>query len=114
MSEYLRIQYGNSVDKKVPTQQTFQASQPVRQSITLTSAGWNSSKQQAVTVSGVLADETKQLIIPTPYIADQTLFEDAGIKCIGQVANKLTFEYKGDTKPASNIRVYVVIIPMSN
>lgn len=114
MAEYLRIQYGDTVDKNVPTQKTFQASQPVRKSVTLTSAGWGSNKQQAVTVSGVLANETKQLIIPTPYIAYQTLFEEAGIKCIGQAANRLTFEYKGDTKPASNIRVYVVIIPMSN
>lgn len=83
---------------------------PMAQSVavTLTASGWDSSaKTQTVTVSGVLADETKQLITPTPAIASQTAYYNAGIRCTGQSANSLTFTAK--TIPTADLTVYVVI-----
>ena len=74
--------------------------------VTLTVAGWNSTaKTQTVTVSGILADESKQLIIPMPATASMTAYNDAGIQCTGQAANSLTFT--ATTVPTAAISVYV-------
>ena len=75
--------------------------------VTLSASGWNSSKAQTVTISGVLADETKQLITPTPAMESQTAYYNAGIRCTGQSANSLTFTAK--TIPTANLTVYVTI-----
>lgn len=88
------------VDSKAPTSVT----------VTLTTSGW-SSNTQTVTVSGVVAFETAQLITPTPAIASQSAYYEAGIMCTGQAANSLTFTCQ--TVPASNLTVYVVIQPLS-
>lgn len=88
------------VDSKSPTSVT----------ITLTTSGW-SSNTQTVTVSGVVASETAQLITPTPAIASQSAYYEAGIMCTGQAANSLTFTCQ--TIPTSNLTVYVVIQPLS-
>lgn len=87
------------VDSKSPT------SVPV----TLTTSGW-SSNTQTVTVSGVSASEAAQLITPTPAIASQSAYYEAGIMCTGQAANSLTFTCQ--TVPTSNLTVYVVIQPL--
>ena len=60
-----------------------------------------------VTVPGVLADETKQLIQPVPAIASQAAYLSAGILCTGQAANNLTFTCR--TVPEADLTVYVVI-----
>ena len=84
------------------------AKEPVSTAVTLSASGWDSSaKTQTVTVSGVLADETKQLITPTPAIASQTAYYNAGIRCTGQSANSLTFTAK--TIPTADLTVYVTI-----
>lgn len=88
------------VDSKAPT------SVPV----TLTASGW-SSNTQTVTVSGVSASETAQLITPTPAIASQSAYYEAGIMCTGQAANSLAFTCQ--TVPTSNLTVYVVIQPLN-
>lgn len=88
------------VDSKAPTSVT----------VTLTTSGW-SSNTQTVTVSGVVASETAQLITPTPAIASQSAYYEAGIMCTGQAANSLTFTCQ--TVPTSNLTVYVVIQPLS-
>ena len=87
------------VDSKSPTSVT----------VTLTASGW-SSNTQTVTVSGVSATETAQLITPTPAIASQSAYYEAGIMCTGQAANSLTFTCQ--TVPTSNLTVYVVIQPL--
>lgn len=74
--------------------------------ITLSASGW-SSNTQTVTVTGVLADETKQLIQPMPAIASQSAYYEAGILCTGQAANQLTFTCQ--TVPMSDLTVYVVM-----
>ena len=77
--------------------------------ITLTVAGWDSTaKTQSVTVSGVSADATSQEIrvmpvnaaLDSPYIA-------AGVQCVAQAANSLTFAC--ETVPTEAIEVYVVM-----
>lgn len=101
------------VDSKSPTSVT----------VTLTVDGWTNTMapvepgeetlghQQTVTVSGVSASETAQLITPTPAIASQSAYYEAGIMCTGQAANSLTFTCQ--TVPTSNLTVYVVIQPLS-
>ena len=74
--------------------------------VTLPLSAW-SNNTQTVTVQGVLADESKQLIQPMPTIADQAVYSAAGISCTGQAANKLTF--KAQTVPTEDVQVYVVI-----
>ena len=78
--------------------------------VTLTTSGW-SSNTQTVTVSGVVASETAQLITPTPAIASQSAYYEAGIMCTNQGTNSLTFTCQ--TVPTSNLTVYVVIQPLS-
>ena len=76
--------------------------------ISLPVSGWNgSSKSQTVTVVGILADESKQLIIPMPTIASQEAYYDASVKCVAQAANSLTFEC--DTIPTAAIDIYVAV-----
>lgn len=76
--------------------------------ITLTSSGWDSmALTQTVTVSGVLADETKQLIQPVPAMASQTAYIEARILCTSQAADSLTFTAK--TAPTEDLTVYVTI-----
>lgn len=100
---------------------------PASVTVTLTADGWVDAtavpppdtgetpvtqiKQQTVTVSGVSASETAQLITPTPAIASQSAYHEAGIMCTGQAANSLTFTCQ--TVPTSNLTVYVVIQPLS-
>lgn len=78
--------------------------------VTLTTSGW-SSNTQTVTVPGVVASETAQLITPIPANASRSAYYEAGIMCTGQAANSLTFTCQ--TAPTSNLTVYVVIQPLS-
>ena len=88
------------------------AENPVSTAVTLSASGWNSSsKTQTVTVSGVLADETKQLITPAPAAASQAAYYNAGIRCTNQAANSLTFTAK--TIPTADLTVYVTIQEVS-
>lgn len=76
--------------------------------VTLAAASWDSTaKTQTVTVTGVSATETAQMITPTPALASQTAYYDAGILCTGQAADSLTFT--ATTVPADDLTVYVVI-----
>ena len=88
------------------------AQQPIFRSVTISASGWDSStKTQTVTVSGVLADETKQIITPTPALASQTAYYEAVILCTGQAANQLTFTAK--KIPTIDLTVYVTIQEVS-
>ena len=96
-------------DLQAAPKQYVDALKPLARTITLTTSGW-SSNAQTVTVSGVSATETAQLITPTPAIASQSAYYEAGIMCTGQGANSLTFTCQ--TVPTSNLTVYVVIQPL--
>lgn len=86
------------------------ATKPVVTTVTLTAAGWTGTSApytQTVTVSGVLADETKQLIQPIPAEASRAAYTEAGVYASAQAANSLTFSC--NTKPTANLTVYVVV-----
>lgn len=99
-----------SGDTAVPNKAYVDSKVPIYFTVTLTTSGWFSNTQ-TVTVSGVSATETAQLITPTPAIASQSAYYEAGIMCTGQAANSLTFTCQ--TVPTSNLTVYVVIQPLS-
>ena len=80
--------------------------------VTLKVAGWDSStKQQTVSVAGVEADETAQLILPMPAAASRPTYNDAGIQCVAQAAGNLTFQC--ETMPTASIDVYVTVMPVA-
>lgn len=100
--------YMCSADNWSEDEAVLLAKEPTSTTVTLSASGWNSSaKTQTVTVTGVLADETKQLITPIPALASQTAYYNADIRCTGQSANKLTFTAK--TIPTADLTVYVTI-----
>lgn len=110
--EYLNIKYG-AVDKNVPTQSTFQNNKFKYRTVTLSSSGWDSSSQeQTVTCSDILADETAQIVIPMPNSASRDAYYSAGVSCIRQAANSLTFKWNVAV-PTSNLTVFVAYAPIT-
>ena len=76
--------------------------------VTLTASGWDSTaKTQSATVSGVLEDESKQLIMPMPAGTSMSAYNEAGIQMTAQAANTVTFT--ADTVPTANVEVWVVV-----
>lgn len=73
---------------------------------TLSAGAW-ANNTQTVTVSGVLADSTKQAIIVSPAGGHGAAYGAAGVECTAQAANSLTF--KCVTVPTSNITVNISI-----
>ena len=95
------------------TPETDYASPVFMRKVTLTVAGWNSStKQQSVTVSGILADTTKQCIYPAPVDTSyDSAWNSCGVLCVAQAADSLTFQCA--EVPTSAIEVYVTVITLS-
>ena len=92
----------------VKTELDKKANAPKSVSVTLAAASWDSTaKTQTVTVTGISATEMAQMITPTPALASQTAYYDAGILCTGQAADSLTFT--ANTIPTADLTVYVVI-----
>lgn len=82
---------------------------PKATQVTLTAAGWNAStKKQTVTVSGVLADTSKQVIWVT-FTSETALdaYMDAGIVPVAQGENTVTF--RADKVPTADISVTVLM-----
>lgn len=75
--------------------------------VTLTSSGWSGDNTQTVSIPGVLADETKQLIQPVAATISKEQYELYGVSCTGQAADSLTFTCLA--LPESDLTVYVVI-----
>lgn len=76
--------------------------------VTLSASGWDSTaKTQTATVVGVLADESKQLIMPMPAGTSMSAYNEAGIQMTAQAANTVTFT--ADTVPSADIEVWVVV-----
>lgn len=80
-------------------------SNPTSVLVTLSSSGW-SNLTQTVTVNGISADESAQLIMPVPQIASSSAYNSAGIRLTAQAANSLTFT--ASSAPSTNINVYIV------
>ena len=107
------LQYPDGTDIHEQVKEALQLPEipplPTATKITLTVAGWNSAaKTQSVTVSGVSADATKQEIRVMPVNAAlDSPYITAGVQCIAQAANSLTFGC--ETVPTEAIEVYVVM-----
>lgn len=99
---------GYQTASQVQSAVSAKADKPKRVLVTLSSSGWDSSvKTQTVAVSGVLADESAQVIQPIPAIASQSAYNAAGILATGQAANSVTFT--ATTVPTADLSVYIVI-----
>lgn len=75
--------------------------------LTLAADGWDEAGRQTVQATGVLADEAKQLIQTAPAGACRTAWEAAGIRCVEQGADSLTF--RAETVPAENLTGYAAV-----
>lgn len=105
---YKKLDSDGVIKWRLDGEDTWHSDKPISKSVTLSASSWNSTaKTQTITVSGVLADETKQLITPTPALASQDAYCNAGIRCTNQAANSLTFTAK--TIPTADLTVYVTI-----
>lgn len=62
---------------------------------------------QTVTVEGVSADETKQIITLSPSISSQEVYIDANVRCTGQGENSLTFT--ADEIPSTDLTILISI-----
>lgn len=83
------------------------AVKPVLRTATLTTSGW-SGNSQTVTVSGVVANSSAQLIYVSPANKDSaTAWGEAGVFCSAQGANSLTFVC--DSTPSASINVNISI-----
>lgn len=93
-------------DNQAANKAYVDALKPNRLTVTLSASGW-SGNSQTVTVFGVSADESAQLIMPVPALASQTAYYEAGILVTGQAANSLTFTCQN--VPTEDLTVYVVM-----
>ena len=77
--------------------------------VMLTPPEWDpNTKQQSVTVTGVLADTTAQCIYPAPVDTSyDSAWNKCGVLCVAQAANSLTFQCA--KVPTADIEVYVKI-----
>lgn len=98
-----------SEQKKQARDNIGAAERPKAVSVTLMAAGWNSStKKQTVTVPGVLADTSKQVIWVTQITeAAIDAYLEAGIVPVAQAANAVTL--RADTVPTADIPVNIVV-----
>ena len=97
---------GKAQDVYAYTDDSVNAAKPKSVPVTLTASGWV-DRVQTVSISGVLADETAQLIQPVPALTSQAAYIESGILCTGQAADSLTFT--ATTAPTDDLTVYVVI-----
>lgn len=105
MIEYVNIQSG-TVDKNVPTRETFNLFKAKVQKITLDETKWN-EKQQTVSISGILADESLQLILVMHSIASASTYGSCNCLAISQDEHSLIF--KCDEIPTTPLDVYIAI-----
>ena len=74
--------------------------------VALKASSWDTaSNAQAVAVQGILADESKQLIVPVPRSSSSRSYEEAGIRCTAQSKDSLTFT--ADIVPDVDIELFV-------
>ena len=95
------------------TPETDYASPVFMRKVTLPVSHWSSAtKQQDVTVTGVLADTTKQCIYPAPVDTSyDSAWNTCGIQAVAQGANSVTFQCS--EIPTTAVEVFVTVITLS-
>lgn len=74
--------------------------------VALKASNWDtSSNTQTVAVQGILADESKQFIVPVPRSSSMLIYEEAGIRCTAQSKDSLAFT--ADIVPDVDIELFV-------
>lgn len=107
----LKTHVVDPTDDRMPTPKSYvDAIKPKAHKITLTTAGW-ADNQQTVTLTGVLADEDSQFILPTPAAASRTMYNDCDIQCITQATDSLTFSCA--TVPTDALSVYILLMDVT-
>lgn len=102
------ITHDNDITDKKYVDSAIGSIAPSACKVTLSASGWDSSaKTQSATVSGVLEDESKQLIMPMPAGTSMSAYNEAGIQMTAQAANTVTFT--ADTVPKVDVEVWVVV-----
>lgn len=97
----------NASDVGAATPAQVTAAKPILRTAALSSSGW-SGNSQTITVSGVVADTSAQLIYVSPADkASATAWGEAGVFCSAQATNALTFIC--DSTPSANISVNISI-----
>lgn len=104
-----------SLNINADTLQGFQASAfaraPKSALVTLPVAAWDSETlMQTVTVTGVLAGETSQIIDCAPTSASQSAYYDSVVVCTASTTNRLTFS--ASFMPENDLSVFVVLWPL--
>lgn len=80
--------------------------------LTLPASAWDDTAgTQTILASGVLADETRQLIEVVPAAASKAAYGAAGVCCIDQTEEGLIFSCI--TIPSVDLTVYAVVTPMT-
>lgn len=94
-------------------QSMLSAGEAKMRKVTLTVAGWNANtKQQTVTVSGILSDRTKQKVICSPVDERyDSAWNTCYVQCVGHAADSLTFQC--DEIPTAAVEVFVSIQSVS-
>ena len=96
-----------AADVGAATEADVEGAKPMLRTATLTTSGW-SGNSQTVTVSGVVANSSAQLIYVSPANkVSATAWGEAGVFCAAQAANALTFVC--DSTPSANISVNISI-----
>lgn len=78
---------------------------PSMTKVTLSVNNWSTDGEYTVSVEGILADETAQIITVAPTTASIVAATESGIYCSGQGANSLTFTCT--SAPTSDIKFLV-------
>lgn len=76
--------------------------------VSLSSSGWDSSKQQTVTVNGITSDS---IIVASPIPSSMNTVMESGIYCSAQGSNSLTFTCA--TPPSTSV-TYNISIQSTN
>ena len=105
MAEYVNINTG-TINKNVPTKETFDAARPRLIRAILFASAWVNNTQ-TINVEGILADEEQQQIIIAPKSNSTVAYNNAGVYCSGQASNSLTFT--ADVTPSVNLDLNITV-----
>lgn len=75
--------------------------------ITLLATDWDAANQQTISITGIVADESKQFIQITPTTASREMFETCVIRAVSQQLNAITFLCA--TVPDEDITLYITV-----
>lgn len=84
---------------------TFEGTLPT---VILHADSWNENNEQTVSLPGVMEDESKQMIIPSPASTNQDTFYIAGIRVVSQSTDAVTF--RCNNVPEEDLTVYVAVM----